>query len=140
MTTGQHRRIGDDAPDNLSGDPVFKRYFKAGLAVLATIASAVVAASTGGFTDTEIVNVAIAGFGAVTVGLAANLPAGVWSFTKTICAALTAGLMLLASLIVGGLTADEVWQLGVAVLGGAGVWAVPNGASDEVLDKAPAAA
>lgn len=110
------------------------RYAKALFAVLATVASAVVAYYTdGAISSTEGVNIAIAGAGAVAVGLSENLPEGVWAYAKTYMAALMAGLALLASLIVGGLTMDEVWQIAVAVLSGAGVYAVKNADVDALL-------
>lgn len=103
------------------------RYGKGAVAVVAAVASALVAAYTDNtLTPTEVVNVAIAGVGALTVVLAANLPAGAWAATKAWMAGLSAGLAVLASVIVGGLTLDEGWQIAVAVLGAAGVWQTPN--------------
>lgn len=102
-------------------------YAKALLAVVAAIISAIVAVLTDNvITPEEWVNVAIAGVGAITIALAANMPAGRWAYVKFYIAGLTAGLTFLASAITGGLSGAELMQLLVVVLGGAGVFAVSN--------------
>lgn len=103
-------------------------YAKMLAVVVATVLSAILAASMGnGVIDpTEWVNIAIQGVGALAVGLAANLPGSVWNYTKFIMAALTAGLTVLASAILGGVTYMEWIQIAIAVLAALGVFAVPN--------------
>jgi hypothetical protein len=89
-------------------------------ALVGTVLSAVVGALTDNvITDTEWINVAIAGVGALSVFTAPNIPG--FMYTKAILAALTAVLQLLVSLISDGLTASEAMQLGLAALTALGV-------------------
>lgn len=103
-----------------------KKYWKAIAQVLATIASAFVAAQTGDgvVSSQEWVNVAILGVGAAAVFAAPNVPGA--RYTKSVIAVLTAVLTLLASSILGGLTTTEILQLVMAGLGALGVYLVPN--------------
>jgi hypothetical protein len=103
-----------------------KKYAKAVAAVVATVLAAVVAALTGDNTvsATEWVNVAILAVGACGVFAAPNVPGA--RYTKAIMAVLTAGLTVLASAIVGGVTPVELFQIILAGLGAVGVYAVPN--------------
>lgn len=131
--TGQHRRIGDDAPDDIepTGGPVVN-YAKLGAAVVATILSAIIAALTGDavISDIEWINIGIAGVGALAVFSAPNVPGA--PVVKTILAVLSAVLVLLVNLIADGVTISEWMQLGVAALGALGVYAVPNQGSNRV--------
>jgi hypothetical protein len=103
-----------------------EKYSKAVAAVVATVLAAVVAALTGdnAIDATEWVNVAILAVGACSVFAAPNVPGA--AFTKSVLAALSAGLVVLASVIIGGLDTVELLQIGLAVLGALGVYAVPN--------------
>lgn len=102
------------------------KYLKAVMAVVATVLVALVAALTGDNTisSTEWVNVAILAVGACGVFAAPNVPGA--RYTKFILAALSAGLTVLVSAIVGGISPVELIQIVVAALGAVGVYAVPN--------------
>lgn len=103
-----------------------EKYAKALAAVVATVLAAVVAALAGdnAINAQEYVNIAILAVGALGVFAAPNVPGA--AHTKAILAALTAGLVALASFIVGGVTVVEWLQIALAVLGAFGVFAVPN--------------
>lgn len=109
------------------------KYTKSILAVVATIATALVAAMSGDGTisNPEWVNVAILGVGACAVFAAPNVPGA--AYTKAILAVLTAGLTVLASAIIGGVTTTEWLQILVAGLGAVGVYAFKNESSDLVV-------
>ncbi len=101
-------------------------YGKMVAAVVATVLSGIVAATTGdGLVDpVEWVNVTILGVGAAGVFAAPNVPGA--RYTKAIIAALTAALTVLASTILGGVDHVDVMQMVIAALGAVGVYAVPN--------------
>lgn len=103
-----------------------QKYSKFFAAVIVTVLSAIAAALTGDgvISATEWVNVAILGVGACAVFTGANVPGA--AYTKSILAALTAGLTVLASVIIGGVTPVEAIQIVIAVAGAVGVYAVPN--------------
>lgn len=101
-------------------------YTKAIVQAIATIVAAVVAAGAGdgNVSPVEWVNVAIIGFGALAVFTAPNVPGA--AYTKSILAAGVAGLTVLASAIVGGVTTVEWYQIAAAALGAVGVYAFKN--------------
>lgn len=103
-----------------------KPYWKAFVAVLVTILSAVGAALTGDETisNPEWVNVAIAGVTAAAVFAAPNVPGA--KYTKAALAVLGAALAVMASAILGGITYTEWIQIIVAGAGAVGVYAKPN--------------
>ncbi len=113
---------------------IINPYRKFYAAVLATILSAVVAASTdGAITHDEWVNVAIAGVSACAVFTAPNVPYA--RYTKSVIAVLMAVLTLLVSFISDGVSTPELLQLVIAGLGALGVYGVSNkSADDELLD------
>lgn len=100
-------------------------YGKAFAAVVAAVLTGLVAAMVGDaiVTVVEWVNVAIAGTGAAAVFASPNVPGA--RYTKSVLAVLTAVLMLLTSVITGGITATEWMQLALAALGALGVYAAP---------------
>lgn len=102
-----------------------KTYGKTIAQVLATILAAVFAAGLGDgiISSTEWVNVAILGTGALAVFAAPNVPGA--RYTKTVLSALTAGLTVLASVIIGGVSVAEWYQIGAAVLAAVGVFVAP---------------
>lgn len=119
-----------------------KNYLK----FVAEVAAAIVAALIAALTDntvgaTEWINVVIVGLGAVAVLGAGNLPAGVWSYTKSIVAASTAVAVLLASLITDGITSSEWLQLALAAAGALGVGGLPGPVVERVgrhsVDRIP---
>lgn len=101
-------------------------YAKAFVAVVITVLTAILAATTGNsaISANEWVNVAIAGVGACAVFAAPNVPGA--RYTKAVIAVLTAGLTVLASVILGGVTYTEWIQIIVAAAGAVGVYAIPN--------------
>ena len=112
---------------------VFAKYRKAFVGAAGVVLSLVVAALAGdGMINlNEWANVVVLGTGAVSVGLAANVPGA--KYTKAILAAASAVASLLVSLYTGGLTSPEIWQLVVAGLTAAGVYQVPN--QGDFLDR-----
>ena len=102
----------------------WKAYSKFIVQVIVTVLVALAAVWTGGVSSVEWVNVAIVGVGALAVFTAPNVPGA--EHTKTILAALTAGLVVLASAIIGGVTFPETVQIIVAVAGAAGVYVARN--------------
>jgi len=102
------------------------QYAKFLAAIVATILSAVFAALYGDneITNTEWVNIAIAGVGAAAVFAAPNVPGA--RYTKSVLAVLAAVLAVLASAILGGITDTEWIQIALAGLGALGVYAIPN--------------
>lgn len=103
-------------------------YAKFLLAVVATVASAIAAAVTDGhITSVEVVNIAIAGLGAIGVVIVPNLPDGVAAYSKAIVAALMAiATALVGFLMAGPVTTSEIVQLIVIALAAVGVFVVPN--------------
>lgn len=101
-------------------------YAKAIAVVVATVLSGVIAALTGDATisNSEWINVAILGAGALVVFTAPNVPGA--RYTKAALAVVTAVLTLAVNLISGGLDVTEWLQLGMAALSALGVYAVPN--------------
>jgi hypothetical protein len=102
------------------------KYAKAIAAVVVTVLAAIAAALTGDNTisSTEWVNVAILAVGACGVFAAPNVPGA--RYTKSVLAVLTAGLTVLVSAIVGGVSPTELIQIILAAAGAVGVYAVPN--------------
>lgn len=105
-------------------------FAKSVAAIVATVLSGVLAATTGdGVVDAqEWVNVAILAVGACAVFAAPNVPGA--KYTKAVIAALTAALTVLASAILGGVDSTDVIQMAVAGLGALGVYGVPNDTVD----------
>ncbi len=101
-------------------------YWKSVVAVIVAVLSAVGAALTGDETisNNEWVNVAIAGVTAAAVFAAPNVPGA--RYTKAILAVLGAGLAVLASAILGGVTYTEWIQIILAGAGAVGVYAKSN--------------
>ena len=101
------------------------QYAKMFAMVAVTVATATGAAlSDNRITPNEWVNIAIAGAGAAAVFAAPNVPGA--QYTKAALAALSAGLIALASSIDGGLTASKIIQVVIAAAGAVGVYAIPN--------------
>lgn len=103
-----------------------KPYWKGILAILATLLSAVGAALAGDevISSNEWVNIAIAGVTAAGVLAAPNVPGA--KYTKTVLAVLGAGLAVMASAIIGGITYTEWIQIAIAGFGAVGVYAKRN--------------
>lgn len=107
-----------------------QKYSKAIAQVVATVLVALAAVWTGGVTNVELINVCIVGVGALAVFAAPNVPGA--RYTKSILAVLSAVLVVLASVITGGLVFPEIVQIVIAGLGALGVYAVPNSGGDVV--------
>lgn len=105
-----------------------KPYMKFAAQVVATVLTALVAGLLDDRIDVEEwINVGIVGLGAISVLGAGNLPSGIWSYTKTLVSAATAGLVLLTSLLADGVISGAEWlQVLIAVAGAAGVAVVPG--------------
>jgi len=104
-----------------------RTYAKFAAQVVAAVLTALVPALMDDSVDTtEWINAVIVALGAVAVLGAGNLPAGVWSYTKTIVSAATAGAVFLQSAISDGMSSAEWMQLALAVLGALGVFAAPG--------------
>lgn len=106
----------------------FRTHGKAIMMGLATVVMALLVAyreaTANGITPSEFVLVVIAGFNAVVVWGAANVPW--WPRAKNIMAAVGVVLNVLVALIVGGLTTDEVMLLVIHFLGALGVVGAPS--------------
>lgn len=103
-----------------------KKYAKFIAIVVATVLSGLSAALFGDnvISPQEWVNVAILAVGALAVFASPNVPGA--AYTKSILAALTAGLTVLASVLVGGVGTAEIIQIVLAAAAAVGVYAVPN--------------
>ena len=106
------------------------KYAKFLTAIAIAVVSSVSVALTGdGKIDhVEWINIAIAAVGAVSVYAAPNVPGAM--YTKSILAALTAGLTVAASLITDGISPSEWGQIIIAGVGALGIYAVPNSTKD----------
>jgi hypothetical protein len=102
----------------------WRAYTKFIVQALITVLVALAAVWTGGVTNVELVNVAIVGIGALGVFAAPNVPGA--AYTKAILSALTAGLVVLASVITNGIVFPELVQILVAAAGAVGVFAFKN--------------
>lgn len=101
-------------------------YWKSGLAVLVAVLSGLYAALYGDeiVSNTEWVNVAIAGVTAAAVFTAPNVPGA--RYTKAILAVLGGVLVVLQSSITNGVTSTELVQILLAAAAAVGVGFVPN--------------
>ena len=110
-----------------------KPYWKAVLAVVVTVLSAVGAALTGDETisNNEWGNIAIAGVTAAGVFAAPNVPGA--RYTKAVLAVLGAALAVMASAIIGGITYTEWIQIVLAGAGAVGVYAKANTGTTQVV-------
>ncbi len=101
------------------------RYAKAGIALVAIVASYLAAHFSGGtLNPTEWSNVVIAGLTAGGVFTAANVPQA--PVTKSAIATLGAVFMGVNNVITPGTSMPEWWQLAVAATGALGVYFVRN--------------
>lgn len=102
------------------------KYAKGLAAVVAAVLVALGASMTGDniISQVEWVNVAIAAVTAVGVFAVANVPGA--KYSKGIIAFLGAGLVVLQSAIVGGVTYTEWIQIALAALGAIGVVGLKN--------------
>lgn len=113
------------------------KYLKFAAALAGTVATVLVSSlSDGHVSAAEWVQVAISAATAAGVWTAANVPSLTWA--KAAIAAVLAGLNLLVTYLVGGVTVVEWINIGLAVAGALGVYAIPNRGSS-VAGK-PAAA
>jgi lysylphosphatidylglycerol synthetase-like protein (DUF2156 family) len=106
---------------------VVEQYLKTLAQLIATILVAIIAASADDRIDSiEWVNVIILALGTVSVLGAGNMPEGIWKRTKLIVSAATAGAVAAHTFLSAGLSLGltEWLQIGVAVLGALGVYAV----------------
>ena len=112
---------------------VVKQYKKAIVAALGVIVSAFVAAMLGDgvINVNEWANVVILGAGALSVGIAPNVPGA--KYTKLLLSAVSAAATVFLSVFTGGLTSPEFWQIVVAALTALGVYRVPN--QGDFLDR-----
>lgn len=102
-------------------------YTKFLAAVFFVVVSALVAAlADGTITVEEGINVGIQGGGAIVTYVVPNIPSLFGGYLKLVVQALTAGAVLLVSLLVGGVTLGEWLQVGNAILGVFVVYALPN--------------
>lgn len=89
-----------------------------------TLLQAYQAVSGDGVEASEWVTVVIQGFTLLTIWLTANVPG--FDKAKAWVSATMLILNMLVTLIVGGLTGNEISQLVIAFLGAVGVFAVPG--------------
>ena len=96
---------------------MLRKYAKAIGAVVVTMLTFVASILTDGVTDQEWVMIAGTFVSAVGVAVVPELPSGIAAWAKTVVAALSGGLTVLAVVIIGGLTTQEVIEVIVAALG-----------------------
>lgn len=101
-----------------------KKYLMAIIMVVVAIVQAVIAYATDGFAQDEIVQIAVIAAGAIAVWWVPNFPR--WPWLKTGVGAIIIGLNLALQLIEGGITTEEWYMIGVAVLGAVGLIAAPK--------------
>lgn len=102
-------------------------YTKFIAAVVFVVVSALVAAlADGSITTEEGINIGIQGGGAIVTYVVPNIPQLLGGYLKLFVQALTAGAVLLTSLLIGGVTLGEWLQVGNAILGVFVVYALPN--------------
>jgi hypothetical protein len=105
---------------------LFKQYKKAVVGAMSTIISAVLVAFMGDgiISFEEFVNIGVLGATAISVGIAPNVPYA--RYTKMLLAAVGAGLTVLLSVYMGGISPTEWAQIGIAVANAFGVWKARN--------------
>lgn len=104
-------------------------YSKALTAVIGAVVMAIAAAMTDdAITHPEWVQIAIAGFGAMSVFITANVDLPLWDKAKAITAGALAGLGLLGGYLANGEHLNNALWLNVAIAAAvaAGVFVVPN--------------
>lgn len=101
-----------------------QRYAKAVVEVVITVLAALAVVWAGGVSVEEWVNVAIIAAGALGVFAAPNVPGA--EYTKAVLASITAGLVVLASVITTGVGFPELVQIVIAAAGAVGVYVIPN--------------
>lgn len=100
------------------------------VALFAAVAAAVGPFLAAGPLDfAGIVNVLVAGGGALYVYLSKNDPTGVWSYAKTIAHGVAAVGVIVLSVLSGGISPLEWIQVGATLLGTLGVWKLGNSKS-----------
>lgn len=95
------------------------KYGKLFWAVAGAVVFAVKAALTDGLSAPEVIGIIIAGGGAVIVWMAPDTTIN--DTVKSWAGALMAGLLITETAVIGGLTTDEIFDIGIAVLTAAGV-------------------
>lgn len=103
---------------------MFKKFGKSLTQAFAAVLVVVASVVSGGITEAEGIQIAIAIAGAVGVYLAPNLPQYQW--IKTAMAAVSVALMTATSLITDGLTTAEIINIVLAGLGVLGVSVAPS--------------
>lgn len=98
---------------------VFAKYKKAIIGATGAIAAAVVAALGGGISFPEIVNIVIIAVGAISVGIAPDLPDA--KYVKNALAGIAAAAVVLLSVYSGGISGSEWGQIIVAFATAAGI-------------------
>jgi hypothetical protein len=94
------------------------QYWKTIIPALATILTLIAPLALGSqrATGSDWINVAIMAFGTIGAWVATNMSEGIARYTKEIIGALTAGLVLLSSLLSNGITGQEWAQVALAVI------------------------
>lgn len=103
---------------------------------LALIGFAVTALADNVITGEEALNFVIIGLGALVVYVVPNMPTGVAAYSKTIAAFIIAGVVMLISLLSGGVTLSEWLQVIIAAFAGIGTL-VPNRTPAEYASANP---
>lgn len=103
---------------------VVRRYLMAIIMVVVAVVQAIIAYATDGFAHDEILQIVVIGAGAIAVWWVPNFPQ--WPWLKTGVGAIIIGLNLALQLIEGGITTEEWYMIGVAVLGALGLIAAPK--------------
>lgn len=105
---------------------------------LALLGFAITALADNVVTGEEALNFVIIGLGALVVYVVPNMPTGVAAYSKTIAAFIIAGIVMLISLLSGGVTLSEWLQVIVAAFAGIGTLVpniTPKRAAENVLQQ-----
>lgn len=100
---------------------------------IAAMAFLVTALSDNQITGEELLNLVIVVLGAIGVYAVPNFPANVAKYAKTGIAFLTAGVIAALSFWSGGITTAEWLQIIIAAFAAVGVYIVPNGPKEPVV-------
>lgn len=103
---------------------VVRRYLMAIIMVVTAVVQAVIAYATDGIAQDEWLQIAVIGAGAIAVWWVPNFPQ--WPWLKTGVGAIIVGLNVALQLIEGGITPEEWYMIGVAVVGALGLIAAPK--------------
>jgi uncharacterized membrane protein YccC len=109
---------------NPTTESPIRKYALSIIMVVVTVAQVVIGLTTDGIAQDEWLQIAASLAGAIAVYFVPNFPN--WPWLKTIVGAIILGLSTAQQFIEGGITTEEWYMIGVAVLGALGLIALPK--------------